>query len=127
MQTNVPKFKNRQTFRPPSVRRTSYSDKVIVSVMIFLKKVIIQLSKTLAATALSAAADHVRRMTDPDTAKILTKHGSGQQAEAQKNLYGSGYSGGYQSNNAYGNGGNQYSGYEPRRTYGAESFPGFGN
>ena len=116
----------RQTQRLPAVRRPNKFDELLLNIILFMKKLGIELSKTLAATALAAAADYIRKKADADTASMLNRHGGlgvpSRPTENQRNLYGNYPSApanpyGYQSSN----------GYDNRRASGQETFPGFGN
>ena len=116
---------NRQTYRPPVVRNHSKLDVMINSVILFFKRLSIQLSKTLAATALAAAADYIRRKADSETTSILNQHGGVgvQQPDQQdrRNLYGQNY-----QNQNQGQCSGQYgNGYNQQRSYGHDTFPGF--
>lgn len=130
---------SRPTARPMMVRKPNRIDVIITNIIVFLKRLTLQLGKTLTATALASAADYIRKKSDDETAQILNKHSgnptngtsnqrnlygpqtdTNQYSNSQYGTYGSGSSS-YNSNNQYGNGYGNSGG----RNYGAETFPGF--
>lgn len=116
---------SRQTFRPPIVRKASSIDLMLMGIFLFLSKVTSQLTKTLAATALAAAADWIRSKADQETATMLNKNLGSQQASVNRqNMYGTSYptNSNYNNSNYYGS---EYGKSYPSR--GQETFPGFGN
>jgi len=117
---------NRQTYRTPMVRKPSKFDTILAGAFVFMRKLGLQLTKTLLATAFAALADYIRKKADPEASTMLGKHGGfsegnpQQRSENQKNLYGQNYPA--QDSKPYDDYYN--SGYN-RRQYGHESFPGF--